>query len=344
MIAWLPKALFGQQSIDAMTTVNDAATTSSYTDDATTLNFGEGFDERVTDVTVGAATYEVSSALPTQVFFRRNAGAHETIPDNRQILWYREESRDGNSVNLEATQIAGMEEGLGGNIINRGTDNVFANDGNSSGNNNNIERIDFVFNQNRLTPQNQAHLDGVGFTVMERGGNDTFTVAAITAIDGAGTPTQYAAPVTVSESDWGSSLWNDQTTVVNGDEPGLGSHTITAELSSQDAKGIFFTLSDLGISAGDDVLGYSLFAPDTGNAVGTDSSLLLDWLNDTYFPTDTDDVNTGGLDLISGGSGIIEQNLDTTDLIVAVPEPTSVLLAVILGLVAMVAGRVTRGA
>lgn len=89
------------------------------------------------------------------------------------------------NINLASQYAATMEEILLANIINRGVDNVFCNTGNVDGNNNNIERIDYIFGDGYPAFGN---LRKKGFMVMDRGGNDALWIAAILALDTNGNP------------------------------------------------------------------------------------------------------------------------------------------------------------
>jgi hypothetical protein len=74
------------------------------------------------------------------------------------------------------------------NNLNYGTDNLFSNQSDPNGNNNNIERVDVVFRKGLLaTP-------ALFFSVLERGvtgGHDPFKIAAITSINPQGSPAGY---------------------------------------------------------------------------------------------------------------------------------------------------------
>ncbi len=66
-----------------------------------------------------------------------------------------------------------MENALFSDLINRGTDNIFTNDGNEQGNNNNIERVDYINTEEEGIPVDpNDDLNTIGFVIMERGGND----------------------------------------------------------------------------------------------------------------------------------------------------------------------------
>ena len=92
------------------------------------------------------------------------------------IVLYEDYSVAGTNVALRPDFAGTMMESLRGSIVNRGADNVFANAGDGNGNNNNIERIDYIFPDGFPVFNNIAQR---GFLVMDRGGNDRFKIAAI---------------------------------------------------------------------------------------------------------------------------------------------------------------------
>ncbi len=191
---------------------------------------------------------------------------------------------------------------------------MFANDAGLQ-NFNNIERIDFV-TTGGIQPQNAAQLT-VGFSVFERGGNDTFQIAAITGIDGFGNPTSYGT-LTLSSAEWGGSLLATDTLVVRGANSSPYDFEPSKFVQGQSIEGVFFTLSGLGVAVSDTIYGFSLFGADVTGSGGD----LVDWNNATFFPTDTSNAN-GGMDLVSGGILWAPDGLGTTGLLV--PEPSAVL-------------------
>jgi hypothetical protein len=181
-----------------------------------------------------------------------------------------------------------------------------------------IERIDIIFSYG-ITPT-AGNVDVAGFPVFERGGNDTFKIAPITALNTTDDPSAYGALYTGGDGadpdfQWGSSSHEYSTIVFRADN-GETDLRPSADVGSQTIHGTVFTYADLGISAGDTVYGYSLF----GGDVNTDDHELL---NPSGFPVDTSSSSnaTGGLDLISSGTTVV-------------PEPFSAVL-LLLGLAAL---------
>ncbi|MCC5841269.1 MAG: hypothetical protein JJT96_14220 [Opitutales bacterium] len=345
----LASSLQGAIVITSVSTTLDTATSFSQTvpgagsssfgsDTNYTINFGVQGDLRMTGFAANSTNFTVNTNLLTNVFLRRNSAQLSGVTPNHQIAWYRATDTNyssGDTRNVQASFVPTLEALLGGNIINRGTDNMFENTGNNSGNNNNIERADFIFSGNdALTPQNQAHLDGVGFTILERGGNDPIYVSAILGINGSQV-TNLSQPVLVAAGDWGNTdLWptGDNRTLVLRDTAVAGEYRpsdVTPD--SQRLVGLYFSLETLGVSVGDTVYGYAIMAGDTNMTIaGADLDRLLDWNDAEIFPTNTTSAN-GGLDLVSGGSAFIQDGLDTDGLFVAIPEPSVFGLVAALG-------------
>ncbi len=225
------------------------------------------------------------------------------VQGERHILWYEQDSRTDTEINVKPTEFNTTEEGLSGDVINRGVDNIFVNSGNYDGNVNNIERIDFVATQGLSSDQNI--LEDIGFLVMERGGNDPFKIAAITAIDEAGNPTEFGSILQeVSADDWGDSSYAVSSEVMRHDPDDVNLRS-TTELDSQAIGGVFISYASLGITADKTFYGFAIFPADI------DASNDLVGLSD--FSTETPEKNNetfvGGLDLISSGAIFVRTNL-----------------------------------
>jgi hypothetical protein len=274
------------------------------------LNFNVGGapdDLFLNGLSLGVTSMETLGSASRVEFRRVNNAA---VTTNRQILWYQIDTRVGDTYNLNPSRATDMEDSLLGPIINRGTDNVFDNDGGV--NINNVERIDYIYD-NGLTAQVDGQLD-FGFAIMDRGGNDQFRIAAITGM-AAGAPTSYATLLLggAGAFAWGPSLTTMRTAVVQGDDPAVATdYRVTADVSTQNIDGIFFSLRDLGLLVGQTIYGYSIFSNDV-NPATTPAHVLTDV---TTFPT----TGGSGLDLVSGGLAFNPAGADTTDFL-GVPEP-----------------------
>ena len=282
------------------------------------MNFeqGSGTDDNllVNGFSTSSASFWNVSQAGTFGLRRNTSGTSNTL------VWYEEvditdTDNDGNEdLYLRPSRVTSMEQALNCRTITRGTDNVFGNTGDGSGNNNNIERIDYLFT-NGITATSSAVLNGSGFLVLERGGNDDFQIAAVTSLDSNTTePDAYNTPVSYDNAD---GVWGDSTidvdSIVFRAQNTTDDLNPSADIGAQDMDGIFVSLADLGMSVNDTIYGYSLFASDVTYDKTAD---LVNWKDSTHYPTTTSSSsNANGLDLIAGGTYWT-----------SVPEPASVLL------------------
>lgn len=171
-------------------------------------------------------------------------------------------------------------------VIKAGTDNLFTNI--ISVNSNNIERVDFITPGGITAPS--TNLDKIGFLLLDRGGNDLFKIAAITALDP--NPTQFGyGSVIAAGATWGSGTLIPVTNVHSDDCGNKDLNTnITASTANQKLSGVFVSYQDLGILPNQKFFGYSV----VGNDV---TGSIKDF---TAFPKDTKEVN-GGWDMTAGG-------------------------------------------
>lgn len=284
----------------------------------TNLTFGAENNVVLNAVIAGGTRFEPATdllppvGLAQQIVFRRNTGAG--LP-NRQLLFFEQTTANATTLTLAPGQVGSIEEAMLSNIVNRGIDNVFNNvpevavGGTGQETANNIERIDYIITAPGISVP-IADQGNVGFLILERGGNDAFKIAAITALDGAGNPAAYGPLINVATGTWGAS--NDvqvASAVTRWDNladltPPLfrPSHLV----NNQPVRGIFFPINSL-VTAPENaspIFGYSLFAVDVN---GTSAQLLN--FNDTaVFPITTTGANAvGGLDLIAGGFGLIRR-------------------------------------
>jgi CshA-type fibril repeat protein len=256
-----------------------------------TYNFPVGTNNNlvISGFTAASSTYNLAQ-LVDQVRLRRIPNPSVSNAEGRQVFWYEVENLNstGNVLNLRPSRINTMEQALLGNVINRGVDNVFANQGDN--NINNIERIDFIASGG-LTAPTAANLNDIGFLLLERGGNDPLTIAAITAVDASGNPTAYAPLQVVPTGAWGASGFNLATAVLN-DMGAGGDPRFSSNIAAQNIRGVFLSYSALGIGAGQTFFGYSVFP----NDVGTDLVNLTDAALNSSSAS-----GQGGLDLVAGG-------------------------------------------
>jgi hypothetical protein len=217
-----------------------------------------------------------------------------------------------------------------------GTENLFVNvDGSDANVVSDIERMDFVFEDGLAISTGQA------FTVFERGRNGSganggFKVALITAIDGSLTPTAFGDTIiSVAANSYGpiSGVTPFQYDVyrnrVTGGSPPITpglDYLANSRIGPQGIGGVLFKPADFGLSLGSTFYGYAVFGLDVS---ATNGAQLVDWLNPTYYPTNSPFTNDA--DLVATGAVVF----------VPIPEPSVSALAG-LGLCLLIRFRRTR--
>jgi len=194
---------------------------------------------------------------------------------------------------------------LNNRVLNQGTDNIFTNSGNSDGNNNNIERVDVIF-QNGISA---SIADEAGFLFCERGNNlahDGFRIVPILSLDAGNDPALFGTVKTcvkgngTNNGSWGHPALIDGNKLLSVyvlRKDAADTYLRVSANVNQEIGGVFFSLADLGIAASQVFYGYSLIGPD-GTANPTSSQLLN--INDVaIYPTGTTEAQGGGLDLIA---------------------------------------------
>ncbi|MBW4539772.1 MAG: DUF11 domain-containing protein [Myxacorys chilensis ATA2-1-KO14] len=254
-------------------------------------------DRQLTGFSTGSTNY---SARDVVDFVRIRRNDNVSAAGERQIIFFESPSTGNNKIST--TTVSTMEEALRSKFINRGSDNLFSNNIETNGNSNNIERVDFIIQDGVMFPDS---LDKIGFLVIERGGNDQFKIAAITAIDSNGTPTAFGSVVNVATSNWGTgTAFQQKTTVLRREATETLFHP-SAQTDAQPVKGVYVSYATLGIVSNQSVYGYAIFPNDIASVP---SSSLIDWKNSSVYPTNTGSAsNQGGIDLMAGGGLAIEK-------------------------------------
>ncbi len=199
-----------------------------------------------------------------------------------------------NSLYLQPSYSATMEDLVNTRFINIGSDNTFVNDAATT---NNIERFDMIFSKGIGAAT--ADLSKVGILINERGGNDYFKIAAIKGIDSSKNVTALGNLISVTPSDWGNSLTSINTVVMSKEESDLYLRP-KQDISSQPISGVFISLLQLGISGDSLIKGVSLFPNDVTAA--------NDLIGLSDVSTTTSGGAVGGLDLMAGGGFFREDN------------------------------------
>ncbi len=328
---WLCKPLFAAAVCGAVALHGQVSVTGitygTLVDNANTTNGGVTYLNRDRDVTAvatsSAGDYQFTGPLATNVFFRRNTDSNANgtpnqatdNPNNTTLIYQVDGSnRAYGDYNASAEQVF-----LDGNLYT-GIRNPFAN-GAGTAANSNIERIDFYFSGGYTVQAN----DALVFFDVENAGNfgDGFRIAAYT---GVGTvngftnaPTTYANTGLLIPADaFGGPINNpegtasatyNRSTFTNADNLS-GTASGTASSGTLNLVGILIRFSDLGITAGTTIYGYSLMA---GDVAPTTAANLVNWNSSTYFPTNTDPAGYGNMDFMGFGAQISRP----------VPEPST---------------------
>ncbi len=312
-------------------TTPGAGTTSFPSGTQYTVNYG-GTTRSIVGFTAGGIQYvPLSYAGTITTTLRRQSSADPNVgtqsPNN--VVYHRVTANNPTTTyDVAGPQFGNQQAAFNKNNLNLGTDNLFTNQGNASGNVNNIERVDVTFSNGLVVTTSNV------FTIFERGavnGHDGFKIAAITAIDALGNPTSFGSLITFASGSYGTTAldgspnWLVQRNVTNGGEATSPSESIVSQSIGGTTVSIHASTAalGLGIPLGNTIYGYSIFGQDT---VATNPGDLTN-LNSTAYPKNTADGNTnGGIDLIAY-TGVAFN---------AVPEPSiTVLLAGFGALVAL---------
>ncbi|MBE9201190.1 MULTISPECIES: SdrD B-like domain-containing protein [unclassified Nodularia (in: cyanobacteria)] len=258
------------------------------------LEFGVGAtnDLRLSAFQIGANNYSLI-LVADKLQFRRVDNAFTT--GERQLIFFE----SNNNTQMRSSYTNTMEEALLGTIINKGVDNGFSNDNSVASNN--IERIDYIVSEGISIPV--ASAADIGFLILERGGNDPFKIAPITALDASGNPSAFGQLKNIPASTWGNSGFNINSAVMRREE-GEPQFRPSHLVGSQPIASIYVSIDALTDFDGQIIYGYAIFPNDI-----TSSNNLV---NLTDFPTDTLGASgEGGLDLMTGGAIFMLDTLST---------------------------------
>lgn len=276
------------------------ASESSFSNKSFDYSFGSATQsgnntKTLVDFTIGSDIYTYAQNGNSTVKIRRVDNA--VVQGSRTLLWVEQ------LASATSTQVAvinpyndNMELAFASNSLNQGTDNLFSNQGDGNGNNNNIERLDVVFQGGLISDANTK----VGFAMFERGvdnAHDPFVIAAITGVDVDGNPTSFGNPIRVNTGDYGNLPSSSANYYVVRRDISKEANLKMSTSGTQSIGGVFLSLSDLGIASTVKIYGYSIFAADLPlNAKAVD---LVNYNNSTFFPTNTNSSTGGGIDLIA---------------------------------------------
>lgn len=216
---------------------------------------------------------------------------HPGIPGNVVNTLFERTTTNGNTLYFTPSYVDSLENLVNSFVCNRGTDNIFANPEGYHLTSSNIERVDM------LNPGGISAIDlaNYGFLLNDRGGNDAFKVAAVTALDGTGAVAAIGKLVSVPASAWGKVGPSIVSTVLSR-SPGTDTYQRPRQnISSQRIAGLFLSFADLGLTLGTTFYGIAVFPADVTTS--------MDLIHLTNVPKNTNGASTGGggLDLMAGG-------------------------------------------
>ncbi len=297
-VQWIVLAVFvlyatslpAQTAITAITTSNSTASAAqSYVIGSNTYNWGMSPNSNVVNVdgfTAGGVPYTYASFINGIVKLRRVNNA--SVSGSFTLMW-AEAVTNGTIFNMLPEYQDNMEIIFDNRVFNKGTDNFFDN---SSGNSNNIERMDWIVAGGFSSTATPSQL---GFAVFERGAvgaHDPFCIAPITSLDAGGNPAGYGNILRVAGASYGDPGPAVNYRIVKG---AVGTPLADAGTGSQSRGGVIISLQNLGIAPNTTIYGYSLMANDL--PAGAVPANLLNVNNATNFPLNTG--NPGGIDLIA---------------------------------------------
>jgi Secretion system C-terminal sorting domain len=269
-----------------------AANTYAYT--YGNLSGSSSNDKQLTSLVAGGNTYTFYSISNLSAKMRRVDNA--VVTGIRNLKFDEGTIGGSTTVTIVGSYDDDMEHFFIGNTnFNSGSDNIFNNQGDGNGNNNNIERVDVLVPQGFQSTDNSK----IGFTLFERGvtgGHDAVKVAAILSLDGAGLPSGYSSVISLTSASYGAS---DPVAAINyviarRDNAGE-THLKASTSTSQPIGGVFIKFSDFGIANNTLIYGYSVIPNDFSGSTSAD---IVGYTNSTFYPTTTSGAN-GGIDLVS---------------------------------------------
>jgi hypothetical protein len=352
----------GLRAQTAISTINldwVTGTATSVVADNQTVTYDNDQEQVYSFKTTTGTTYYTAAEAQTALIQRDPT--KDTYAPNELSVWYAS-TGTGTSLTYLAPDSTNANTVLLGNNLYRGSDNLLTNDNGNTQSSDDVERLDFILD----TSGEHATTDQA-FAVFDRGNatnHDSFKIAVITGIDSNGNPTSYGGDlITVSANDYdtaGNPIANQSYTVerydtgdnLSAQDNNIETQTSTGapltiastDQSSQGVGGVVLSLANLGIAAGTTIYGYSIMAADvitTGTASiainATISSELVNYMNTTYFPSNTSDNGTTG-DGNYGGIDLAAVNGVEFSSIAPTPEPAAygaVLAGLALGALAL---------
>jgi hypothetical protein len=251
---------------------------------------------RLNQFTVGSFTSNVIT-MPVESHVKLRRASNADIGDARNYynFWAQYSSSPAlgattGTFNFTAPEVINPEDAFILNNLTSGYDNIFQNTI-ANPHLGNIERVDFIIPEGLKCFNNTDRLES-GVAVIDRGAGDPFKIAVITGLNASGDPSSFGSLVSVTAASFGANLLPaaiNYGILIN--DVKYRSESRPSTQASQNLKGVYISLADLGIAIGQQFYGYALFGPD----VVTPN---IDW---TTYPNNTnggsmlDPVNIMGL-------------------------------------------------
>ena len=248
------------------------------------VHYGSGDARSVTSYTIGSRTFEFVPTADGGVDPGTKTALrvpNAQVSTDRQIIWSVDTGTHDDILGSDPGS-RDMFDILSDEVLTDGADNVFANTGGA--NVNDIERIDVT-----REPFSTEDPAGTGVIIAERGGNDAFKIAAITAVAADGSPTAFGPVLPIPVSQWAGAanlIPAVSATVLRKDVTDAVWRPSDA-VSGQNIRGLYISLADLGIPSGQTVYGVALVANDETS------------MNPPAWNLTTDANVNGGLDLVA---------------------------------------------
>lgn len=247
---------------------------------AVTMRYGQGTQQQLVSYQAGGRTFTVLPSDDTAVSAEVLRVDNATATGDRENIWVANSPAGSPFTGVSGDPTGRtMADVLSSPFVTEGSDNLFGNTGGVT--TNDVERFS-VLRESPLTASDPA---AVAVSIVERGGNDAFKLAAVTAVDGAGAPVAWGPIVSVPRSAWGPILSGVTSTVLQ-QLPGTTGYRPLDYTAAQTIAGVSVSLTDLGVQPGQPLYGVSLVGHDETSMTGP-------------FTTTTNETTDGGLDLVS---------------------------------------------
>ncbi len=277
----------------------NGAPSSGYAEDSYHYKYGNqsgttSNNLQINGFNAGGVNYSYNAVAGAYVKMRR---VNNAVVSGVRNLKFEEGTVINNNIKVAGGYNDDMESFFSGNKnFNSGTDNLFGNQGDDNGNNNNIERLDVIF-PGGYTPTDNTK---AGFALFERGAtnaHDGVKLALILTVNATGMPTSYSNIITITSSNYGTTdVVAGKDYIIDRRDNATENFLKISTTTNQPVGGVFFKYSEFGITAGTRVYGYSVIPNDF---TGTPAD-IADYTNAAHYPTNTSsNTGAGGIDLVS---------------------------------------------